>query len=75
MRRRFEMKRRSLSQIDEEIRKAKSEIDKLEEKQHCCTARILRLQREKDAIEAQQILKAFRKSGKSYSQLMTFLGC
>ena len=69
------MKRRTLSQIDEEIRKVKSEIVKLEEKQHCCTARILRLQREKDAIEAQQILKAFRKSGKSYSQLMTFLGC
>lgn len=69
------MKRRSLSQIEEEIRKTEEQIDKLEEKQHCCTAKILRLQREKDEIEAHAILKAFRKSGKSYSQLMTFLGC
>ena len=52
---------RSISSIETEISKVTSELQKAQEKET------------KQSIEAKQIMDAFRKSGKSVQELMTFL--
>ena len=54
---------RSISSIETEIKKVTDDL----------TKRLLELQEQKQSIEAKQIMDAFRKSGKSMQELMTFL--
>ena len=69
------MREKSTKEIDERIKKAEASLVKVKEREDAITKKILKLQKQKDMIEAEKIMKAFKRSGKSYSQLMTFLGC
>ena len=64
---------RSLSSIETEISKVTAELQKAQEKVDKLTQRLLELQEQKQSIEAKQIMDAFRRSGKSMQELMTFL--
>ena len=66
--------RRSLASLEKQIeltetklRAAKARYDKLADE-------LLNLKREKTARESEKILKAIAKSGKSFEEVMTFLG-
>ena len=63
----------SISSIETEINKVTDELQKAQEKVDDLTKRLLELQEQKQSIEAKQIMDAFRKSGKSMQELMTFL--
>ena len=64
---------RSISSIETEISKVTAELQKVQEKADKLTQRLLELQEMKQSIEAEQVMAAFRKSGKSMQELMTFL--
>ena len=64
---------RSISSIETEISKVTSELQKAQEKVDELSQKLLVLQETKHSIEAKQIMDAFRKSGKSVQELMTFL--
>ena len=64
---------RSISSIETEITKVSAELQKAQEKVDDLTQRFLELQEQKQSIETKQIMDAFRKSGKSMQELMTFL--
>ena len=64
---------RSISSIETEITKVSAEPQKAQEKVDDLTQRLLELQEQKQSIETKQIMYAFRKSGKSMQELMTFL--
>lgn len=63
----------SISSIETEITKVSAELQKAQEKVDDLTQRLLELQEQKQSIETKQIMDAFRKSGKSMQELMTFL--
>lgn len=74
MKRRMTMARmRSISSIETEIAKVEADLVKVQEKYDGLAARLLELQQLKKDYEAKQIMDAFRKSGKSLQELMTFL--
>ena len=64
---------RSITSIETEISKVESDLLKAQERCDVLSARLLELQRTKQEIEAKQVMDAFRKSGKSMQELMTFL--
>ena len=64
---------RSISSIETEITKVSAELQKAQEKVDDLTQRLVELQEQKQSIETKQIMYAFRKSGKSMQELMTFL--
>lgn len=64
---------RSISSIEKEISKVESDLLKAQERVDSLSARLLELQKTKQEIEAKKIMEAFRKSGKSIQELMTFL--
>ena len=64
---------RSISSIETEITKFSAELQKAQEKVDDLTQRLLELQEQKQSIETKQIMDAFRKSGNSMQELMTFL--
>ncbi|MBR2854286.1 MAG: DUF4315 family protein [Clostridia bacterium] len=64
---------RSISSIDAEISKLEDELSKVQEKYDALAARILELQKQKQDIEARQVMEAFKRSGKSMQELMIFL--
>ena len=64
---------RSISSIEAEINKVEAELVKVQEKYDSLAARLLELQQLKSDYEAKQVMDAFRKSGKSLQELMTFL--
>lgn len=69
------MREKTTKEIDERIKKAEASLMRVREQEDALTKKILKLQKQKELIEAEKIMKAFKRSGKSYSQLMTFLGC
>ena len=64
---------RSMTSIDAEISKVENELSKLQEKQDALIAQLTELQKLKQEFEPKQVMDAFRKSGKSLQELMTFL--
>ena len=64
---------RSIKSIETEISKVEADLVKAQEKCDSLSARLLELQKAKQDIEAKQVMDAFRKSGKSMQELMTFL--
>jgi phage shock protein A len=64
---------RSISSIDAEISKLEDELSKVQEKYDALAARILELQKQKQDIEARQVMEAFKRSGKSMQELLNFL--
>ncbi len=69
------MREKTIKSIDEEIKKKEKQLIEAKEKYDKIAAEILELQKKKEVAEAKKIMAAFKKSGKSMSQLMTFLGC
>ena len=66
-------RKKSISTIEAEISRVKAELSKLQEKQDKLNAELLDLQKQKREYEANEIMDAYLKSGKSYKELMTFL--
>lgn len=64
---------RSITSIETELSKVESDLAKAQERCDALSARLLELQRTKQEIESKQVMDAFRKSGKSMQELMTFL--
>ena len=64
---------RSISSIEAEISKVEADLAKAQEKCDTLSARLLELQNLTQEIEAKKVMEAFRKSGKSMQELMTFL--
>ena len=64
---------RSISSIDAEIAKAEAELNKAQERVDKLAAKVLSLQKKKQDYEARQIMDAYKSSGKTFDELMTFL--
>lgn len=64
---------KSTTSIESEIEKINGELTKLQKKHETLSDRLLELQKQKQEHEAKQVMEAFRKSGKSMQELMTFL--
>ena len=64
---------RSISSIEAEIAKVEAELSKAQEKVDAISTKLLKLQKQKQEHEARQIMEAYKKSGKSLQELMTFL--
>ena len=64
---------RTISSIESEIAKVEAELSKAQEKVDTISAKLLKLQKQKQEYEAKQIMEAYKKSGKSLQELMTFL--
>ena len=64
---------RTISSIESEIAKVEAELSKAQEKVDTISAKLLKLHKQKQEYEAKQIMEAYKKSGKSLQELMTFL--
>ncbi len=64
---------RSISSIEAEINKVESDLAKAQARYDALASKLLDLQKLKQDYEAKQVMEAFRKSGKSLKELMTFL--
>ena len=64
---------KSTTSIEAEIIKINGDLAKLQIKQEALSDRLLELQKQKQEYEFKQVMDAFRKSGKSLQELMTFL--
>lgn len=64
---------RSITSIEAEISKVSSEFKQAQEKADALSQRLLELQQMREAYESKQVMEAFRKSGKSLQELLTFL--
>lgn len=64
---------RSITSIEAEISKVSSELKQAQEKADVLSQRLLELQQMREAYESKQVMEAFRKSGKSLQELLTFL--
>ncbi len=64
---------KSISSIETEIAKVEAELNKAQEKVDAISSKLLNLQKQKQDYEARQIMEAYKKSGKTMQELMTFL--
>lgn len=64
---------KSICTIETELRKAEADLKKAQEKVDALSQRMLQLQQQKQVYEARQIITAYKKSGKSLDELLTFL--
>ena len=64
---------RSITSIEAEISKVSSELKQAQEKADALSQRLRELQQMREAYESNQVMEAFRKSGKSLQELLTFL--
>lgn len=64
---------RSITSIEAEISKVSSELKQAQEKADALSQRLLELQQMREPYESKQVMEAFRKSGKSLQELLTFL--
>lgn len=63
---------RSMSSIDEEISKIRSELERIEKRKETLTAKLSELEKKKLEHDTKQIMDAYRRSGKSMEEVMTF---
>ena len=64
---------KTISSIETELAKVEADLSKAQARVDALTARLLDLQKQKQEYEARQIMDAYRKSGKTFDELMTFL--
>lgn len=64
---------KTISSIETELAKVMTNLDKAQKRVDSLTAKALNLQKQKQEYEARQIMDAYRKSGKTFEELMTFL--
>ena len=65
---------RAISSIEKEIAKTESELTKKQQECEKLAAHLLELQKQKQDYQLKRAMEAFRKSGKTFQELMTFLG-
>lgn len=63
---------RSISAIETELKKAEADLKKAQEKVDLLSERVLKLQQQKQEYEARQIIDAYKKSGKTLQEALTF---
>ena len=66
-------RKRSTESIDTEIAKVKSDMSKLQDRYDKLAEKLKDLQEQKRRLEADVIMDAYLKSGKSLDEIMTFL--
>ena len=66
-------KKRSTEAIEAEIKKVKSDMSKLQDHYDKLADKLKELQEQKRRVEADVIMDAYLKSGKSLDEIMTFL--
>lgn len=66
-------RKKSTEALDAEIAKTKSDMTKLQDKYDRLADKLKELQEQRQRIEADTIVEACLKSGKSFDELMTFL--
>lgn len=66
-------RKRSTESIDTEIVKVKSDMSKLQDRYDKLAEKLKDLQEQKRRLEADVIMDAYLKSGKSLDEIMTFL--
>ncbi len=64
---------KSISAIETELKKAEDDLKKAQEKVDILSDRVLKLQQQKREYESRQIIDAYKKSGKTLDELLTFL--
>ena len=64
---------KTISSIETELAKVETDLNKAQARVDALTAKLLDLQKQKQEYEAKQIMDAYRKSGKTLEELMTFL--
>ena len=65
---------KSMKTIDAKISAMKSELERVKARYNQVSRDLLKPQKEKEALEAEELYSAFKKSRKTYRELMTFLG-
>lgn len=64
---------KSISAIETELKKAEDDLKKAQEKMDILSDRVLKLQQQKQEYESRKIIDAYKKSGKTLDELLTFL--
>lgn len=64
---------KSISAIETELKKAEDDLKKAREKVDALSDRVLKLQQQKQEYENRKIIDAYKKSGKTLDELLTFL--
>ena len=64
---------KSISSIETEIATLEADLEKAQKKVESISEKLLKAQKQKQEYEARKIIEAYRKSGKSHQELMTFL--
>lgn len=64
---------KSISAIETELKKAEDDLKKAQKKLDILSDRVLKLQQQKQEYESRQIIDAYKKSGKTLDELLTFL--
>ena len=59
--------------IESELAKVLANLDRAQKRVDTLTAKAVSLQKQKQEYEARRIMDAYRKSGKTFEELMTFL--
>lgn len=67
-------RKRTITSIETEMKKVKAELKKAQDKCDKLSARFLELQEAHRKCEADRIIDAYLKSGKSLNETLTFLG-
>lgn len=66
-------RKKSTESIDTEIAKVKSDMSKLQDRYDKLADKLKDLQDQKHRMEADALMDAYLKSGKSFDEIMTFL--
>ena len=64
---------KSISAIETELKKAEDDLKKAQEKVDILSNRVLKLQQQKQEYESRKIIDAYKRSGKTLDELLTFL--
>lgn len=64
---------KTISSIETELAKIMASLEKAQKRVDSLTAKAVNLQRLKQEYEARQIMEAYRNSGKTMEELLTFL--
>ena len=65
---------RSMTTIDSEIQKLETELTKAKQKYDAIASQLQAVRKQKQEAEMKQIMEAYRQSGKSFREVMIFLG-
>ena len=66
-------RKKSSESIDTEIKKIKAEMSRLQDRYDKLADKLKELEESKRQLEAETIMDAYLKSGKSFDEIMTFL--